>query len=109
VLTYLLTPWSNILLEKLLVPVTCCSYTPSNLVKISGFSLLGKAKKYIPFTGTAWINVILSKLHEALQAYIDFLFSGLYLPAVPAGKLPMTSVDSYIPESTIMYKRATRR
>jgi len=60
--------------------------------------------------GTVWIKVMLSKLHEALQAYVDFfLFNGLYLPAVPAGKLPMTSADSYIPESTILYKHATSR
>lgn len=74
--------------------------------------MLGNVKKYILFIGTVWITVMLSKLHEALQAYVDFFGSMGYVgifPAVPTGKLPMTSADSYIPESTILYKHATRR
>lgn len=51
---------------------------------------------------------MLSKLNEAFQAYIDFfLFNELYFPAVPVYKLHMTSAESYIPESTFLYKYVT--
>lgn len=36
-----------------------------------------------------------------------FVFSGLYLPAVPVDKLPTTSADTYVPELTFQYKHVT--
>ena len=74
------------------------------------FSVLDNVKKYIPFIGTVWIKVMLSKLREALQTYIDFFFffQWVIFACCTAGKLLMTSADSYIPDSTILYKCTTR-